>query len=401
MKSIRFFLKRFIWTMGKLCQQRWLLAGLVLLCLFLPLTLGTMAQQVLSEGIDFSGIRLAVTAGEGDRLPELVAQYIGRMTDVSRYCTVVAMEESEALSALEEGEVTAVLRLPENFVKGVVWGENPDVQVILSGEQPLEALLTLWVGQSGTDLLSAVQAGIYAVLDIYDAAPVDGLTRDQVVNGINLEYISWTMNRQSLFWTEEISAAGVLPVKEHYAVCLLAYFSLALAPLFMPLYRGSWFRFQRRLRAAGRSGVGGYAASVLAAAVVLLLLLVPGLLLTGGGVTLPLLLAALAMAVFAAVFGSFCCLVTGNAAGCGVVAFLVSLLSLFLAGGVVPPALLPRSLRRLSALSPVRWLADLAGRAMGYETEGTLLCCGLVLVGMAAVAGWLYCLRLSRKEDEP
>lgn len=390
MNSIRFFIKRVFWTLGKLCRQRSLLAGLAFLCLFLPLTLGTAAQQVLSEGVDFSGIHLVITAPEGDNLPRLLERYLGQMQDVRAYCTVEAMEERAALQALEAGNAAAVLRLPPDFLQGILDGTNPDVQVVVGGDQPLEALLTLWVGQSLSNLLAAVQAGIYGVLEEYASSPPAGLSPDQVVQDINLKYVNWTLNRSSLFRIHEISASGVLPVREHYALCLLGFFSLALAPLFAPLYREDCLRFQRRLRAVGRSVFGGYAASVLSSALVLLLLLVPGLWAAAGSLSLPLLLTALVWALFGAVFGAFCCLLTGNTAGCGVVSFLLSLLSLVLAGGILPPTLLPPVLRKLSVISPVRWLMEPAGAAMGYDTG----CSGLLpaaLLAMAAVSAWLYC----------
>ena len=44
MKGLRYFEKLTALTMGKLCQQRWLLAGLVLLCLLLPLGAGRAAE---------------------------------------------------------------------------------------------------------------------------------------------------------------------------------------------------------------------------------------------------------------------------------------------------------------------------------------------------------------------
>lgn len=384
--------------MGRLCQRRWLLAELVLLCLILPLSLGTAAQHVLTQGVDFSGVQLAVTAPAGDELPELLEQYLGQMKDVSRYCTVHAMEEDEALRALEDGEVSVVLRLPERFAQGIMYGDNPDVHVIVNGERPLEGMLALWVGQSATDLLAAVQAGIYAVLDIYEAAPPDGMSWDQAMAEINMKYISWIMGRQDIFRMREITAAGTLPVKEHYTLCLLAYFTMALAPLFAPLYQGDWLGLQRRLRAAGRPASGGYAASILASALILLILLIPGLTLAAGKFSLLLLAVALLTALFAAVFGAFCCLITANNSGCGVFAFLVSLLSLTLAGGILPPMLLPPTLQTLGALSPITWVKNLAAQAMGADISGGLLPLVSVTVVLTAASCLLYCRRVSGKE---
>ena len=156
--TLRFLRKLFILTLNKLCQQRWLLAELVLLCLFLPHGIGVAAEHTLTEGVSFSGIRLAVTAPEDDPVPQILEEYLSNMRDIRQYCTFEAMEHSAAIDALEAGEVTAVLLLPESFVQGILWGENPDVTVIVSADHPLESLLTLWVGQSASDFLAAFQS---------------------------------------------------------------------------------------------------------------------------------------------------------------------------------------------------------------------------------------------------
>ena len=399
MRDLRLFGTYFTLTLGQLRQQRWLLAGLVLLCLLLPLGAGQMANELLSRGVDFQGVTLAITAPEGDRVPQQLEQYMGGMEDIAQYCKLVAMGEDEALDALRRGEVTAVLALPEDFIHGVMWGTNPDLRLITAGDRPLEALLLLWVGQSASDILSAFQSGVYAVLDLYEETPPPGLDRDQVVFDINLRYIRLALDRGGLFRTETVSATGVLPISLHYALARSSYFALAAAPLFVPLYSGSWLRFQRRLRCVGRGTAAGCLSAVTVGTGALLLLLAPAQLLAGEGKPAALLAAALGMALFCSVFCAVCCLAAESAAGCGAVSFLTALLALFLAGGVVPPVLLPAGARRLSALSPVTWLMGLAAWPMGYDLPPASLA-GLLLggLGLLAAALALYRRRAYRQE---
>lgn len=399
MRGLRFFGKYFILTLGQLRQHSWLLAGLVFLCLLLPLGAGRAAGYLLSQGVDFQGVTLAVSAPEGDDTPRLLERYMGDMEDIARYCRFTAMDRKQALAALEAGKVTAVLDLPENFIQGVMWGENPDLRLIVAGDRPLESLLLLWVGQSACDILSAFQSGVYAVLDLYEASPPPGLTRDQVVADINLRYIRLALDRGSLFQLQEVSATGTLPVALHYALSLLAYLALSAAALFVPVYSGGWLRFQRRLRGAGRGISAGCFSGIAACTWVLFLLLAPGLVLTGRGSIPALLGAALGMAVFCAIFCALCCLLSGSAAGCGALSFLIALLSLFLAGGVIPPVLLPGTVRKLSALSPVTWLIRLAALPMGYGMPRSAWL-GLTLsgTGMLVLCLVLYRRRVERKE---
>ncbi len=398
-----YFIQLFKLNLVRLCQQRWLLAGLGLLCLMLPLGAGRAGEYLLSRGVGFSGVKLAVTAPEGDSVPQLLEQFMGEMEDIAQYCTIRSMDRSDALDALKRGEVTAVLELPEDFIRGVMWGSNPDLRLIVAGDRPLESLLLLWVGQSACDILSAFQAGVYAVLELYEEAPPPGLTRDQVVFDINFQYISLAMDRSSMFQTEMVSATRFLPVSLHYALSLAAYFALAAAPVFIPLYSGGWLTFQRRLRAAGRRTAAGCFSAVAAGVPALLVFLLPTLVVAAGGrVTLPLMGAGLGMALLCSLFCALCCLTAGSAAGCGVLAFGAALLSLALAGGIVPPVLLPGPVQELGWLSPVTWLRQLAAWALGYPMEvSAWVCLALAGVGMAALSLILYSRQVERQEVGP
>lgn len=151
----------------------------------------------------------------------------------------------------------------------------------------------------------------------------------------------------------------------------------------------------------GRGVCAGYFSAVFAGLPVLLLPLVPALLLTGAG-RLPLLLgAAVLMALFCSLVCALCCLAAGSAAGCGMLSFGISLLSLALAGGIVPPVLLPGPVRRLTWLSPVTWLSRLAAGAMGYPVPASAWA-GLALggLGMLILSLALYRRRVDRQEVE-
>ena len=400
MGTLGFFTTYLTVTLGRLRRQLWLLAGLALLCLLLPLMAGRAAQTLLSQGVEFGGVTLAVIAPAGDSTPARLEEYMGGMEDIAQYCRVEAMEEGEALAALERGEVTAVLALPARFIQGVMGGENPDLRLIVAGDRPLESLLLLWVGQSAADILSAFQSGVYAVLELYGQSPPPGLSWERVVADINLRYIAMALDRSSFFETRQVSATQALPIALHYALSLLCYFALCAAPLFMPVYGGDWLRFQRRLRGAGRSCAAGFCSGVAAGVPALLILLLPALLAAGGRRSVPALLgAAIVMAVFCSLFCALCCLAAGSAGGCGAMAFLASLLSLALAGGSVPPVLLPGAVQRLSWLSPGEWLRQAAAGAMGYETAGSAwVCLILACAGMAAGGLVLYRREVDRQE---
>ena len=62
MGSLRFFAACAVLSLGRLRRQLWLLAGLALLCLLLPLGAGRAAEGLLSQGVGFHGVTLAIAA---------------------------------------------------------------------------------------------------------------------------------------------------------------------------------------------------------------------------------------------------------------------------------------------------------------------------------------------------
>ena len=398
MNGLRFWNRITILTLGKLCQQRLLLAGLAFLCLLLPVAAGSAAESALSQGISFSGITLAITAPEGDNLPEQLEQVLSGMRDVRRYCQVVAMEQTDAEAALTQGDVTAVLMLPEDFVQGILNGTNPDVELMVNPDRPLEALLTFWVGQSASDLLAAVQSGIYEVLELYAENPPPGLSYGDAVAQINLRYISWTMNRQNMYLVQEIPVAEHLPVGLHYSLSLFSWFSLVLAPMFAPVYDTKWICSQRRFRAVGRNGVLFYSGTVMACWLVETALMLLFLLSAAKGSLTSVALAAVVCGLFCAAFASICCLLTQDTGSCGVVSFVTGLAFLVLSGGVLPPVLMPPFLQGMIKLSPVTWLRNLLAMPGGYEMGSGMMAALLLASGILLLAGGLLYRHRSNRE---
>lgn len=400
MGTLKLFRVSFRLTMGKLCRQIPLLAGLSLLCAGLPLLGGQAAEELLSRGVEFSGITLAVTAPEGDDTPRLLERYMGGMEDISGYCRVEAMGREEALAALEDGRVSAVLALPEDFIQGVRQGTNPAVQLIVDSGRPLESLLTLWVGQSAADMLSAAQAGVYGVLDLYDQGLTGGQPWDQVMMEINLRYIQWILGRQEVVGQRTVLPTGSLPIGQHYTLSLFFWLLLSLGPLFAWNYQGRWLDGCRRLRWVGRSPLTGLAASVAASWAVLAVLIWAALWLVLGARPLGALPAALCCGLFAAVYAALCALATGTAAGCAGLSFLISFAALLLAGGIIPPVLLPQLAARLGELSPIAWMRALAAEGMGVPAEGAPgAALTAVSAGLLLPAGLLYLRRCAGKEE--
>ena len=401
MRRYGFLSKLIGFNLGKLCRQRKLLAGLVLLCLFLPVCISSVAEVALSSGASFSGITLAITGSDEDPMPEKLEMVLQNMQDISQYCRVETMPYEEALLRLREGTVTAVLVIPESFVQGVMNGTNPDVQLIVSGSRPVEALLTLWIGQSASDLLAAVQSGITTVLRLYSEEPPEELSYQTVVTQINLRYINWTVNREQMFDMQTVSATGQLPIGVHYTLSLLLYLILAAAPFFVSLYDKKTISSQCRFHAVGWSSGAFWFSSLMSCWMLIFPMLVVVQYVVLKGKLSSSIITATLCGMFCAVFCSICCLLTDDSGRCGMLSFTAALLMLFFSGGILPPVLMPYGLRKWIELSPITWMRSILAVPLEiYEIPATMAAALVVCTAVLIIIGSaLYKRRATRRED--
>lgn len=388
-------------ALRRLRSQAVLLAVLTALSVVLSAGAGVVMEQLLTADSGFTGLTLGICGAEGEEeLTRRLVSTAALTAGVEDYCAIQAMTEEEGRAALEEGELTALLLLPEGFLDSVLTGENKPVTLLTDGRQPLEAWLIGELGQSVSRMLAAAQAGIYTVLDAYDRAGLTEPDRETLVWEVNLAYIGWVTGRNELYETVTVSlSGGALPAGEHYALSVLAYLPLLCPALVYPAFGGGGlFAWYRRLRSAGVSARAGAVGSILAAGVILLpLILLP--LAAGGGEILPAVGCGLLAALFSAAFCALCCVLTASPGGAALPAFLAATGMLILSGGFLPPVLLPVGLKKLMDWMPLSWLRALLASCFGYELSGeTLFGLLLLTAGATLLAAKLFDRRVDREE---
>lgn len=389
---IRGCLSGFLLALGRLRSQAGLLLILLLTAAVVVVGAGPGLEALFSGEEKLTVIKLGIAGGEEeDELTRKLVSAVTLAADVSDYCSFEALSEEEGRAALERGELTALLLLPEGFVDSVLTGENLPVTLLTDGRLPLESWLIGRLGESVSRMLAAAQAGIYTVIDAYDGAELAHPERMDMIMEVNLAYMGWVTSRAELYATVRLSlSGGSLPVIEHYLFSAMAYLPLLCAALLWPAFGGKdLLGWHRRLKSVGIPPAAGAVGSIFASVLVLLpLLLLPlGL---WGGLGLATVGAALLTAVTAAAFCACCCSLTSSAGGAALVSFLIGTLMLLLTGGILPGALLPEGLSLLGQWMPLGWMRDTLALSQGWEVSGgpgKLLLAALMLTGLAA---WLF-----------
>ena len=171
--------------------------------------------------------KLGVIVHDTSDIADTVTNKVANMKKISNMIGFIFTDEKTALKKLEDGELMAVLIIPENTVNGIITGKNEPMQVIFPENSGFEAILLKEIGDSAATLLSASQAGIYCIGDFYKSHDATSHKKD-AVNRMNLKYINFAATGMNMFDSNEVTATGQIPIMTYYISGALVLFMLLL-----------------------------------------------------------------------------------------------------------------------------------------------------------------------------
>lgn len=260
--------------------------------------------------------------------------------------TFLEMSETEAMKALEQGEVCAALILPADMFSGIINATNIPARLYLPGGASAPSLFIGKFAEAGSLTLGASQAGIYTASDLYRTYGITEHLSD-VYYDINTENLKYALSRESAFSVKSTTATGSLSLPEYYGctlfLCLLLFFGAGMgSALGTPAPK----TFSEQLR---RNGMGNFSMELslflpLALFYIILTfilggvaqILLPDVSLSGTSL-LFLLCLALCFSAYTQLVFSF-----AKNAGRGLLLFIfLGLFMILLGGGFLPYAFLP------------------------------------------------------------
>lgn len=362
-------------------------AGAIVLLFFMG-AIALLAGKAL-YGEQVSGrITVGVVLPEGDAVAKQATSMISSLESVKSICDFSYLSREECEKRLRNGELYAVLEVPEGFVQDIMNGTNTPVRVLLPKNAGVESRIFKELADAGAKTLGAGQAGIYAgdeLLALYGLA--DSTARlEQDLNRIILAY---SLPRLDYFRQVQVSATGDVDTVTFYGISL---FVLLLLLCTIPVsgYLLPDSRVMRQKLAL--LGVGGgtvVAARILGLAVLFLAVSVPA---GAAAAFLDFLewefLTAAALVLFciaAAATAVFFYQAAGSLMGGVMLLFLAATVMHFLSGGFLPLVFLPEGMRAVAPVWPSYVLME--GVKMVVTADWSLPVFGKL--GLLAAAGFL------------
>lgn len=335
-----------------------------------------------------------------DELTNLAVTYVKELDSLRGWCSLVPYaSDKEGLSALESGELSALLVLPDGVAEGIINGTNEPARLYLGGDSKALGLLFEEAAAAGVHMLAVAQAEIYTGYDVLSASGVETAQLQQQYQRIDRHNLDIVMNREQLFERESLSAYGSSGMAVYYGSALLALY-LLLCGLFLGRYC-SRSRLEAdivRWRLGVPYVVQNICHTLVAAAGMAFCLMLPALLWLFPAVrkllTLPRMgirggIVLLLLLLCAGAYAELIYALAGEKRTALTIMGMSALIQGYVAGCFIPSALLPQAIDKASVFIPATYFKAAATLLLSGKTQQfSLICRGLLI--------WLLLFMLAR-----
>ena len=354
---------------------------------------GAIVLVVLAGAIAFSAgkllygdravgrIKVGVVMPEDDALAGMAMRMVSSLDSVKSLCDFTYVEAAQGRRQLKDGELLALLEIPDGLVEGIMDGSNVPVTVVLPDNAGLEEAVFKELTGAGSSLLKTAQAGIYAADDYLNAYGMTVFIA-QAERDLNEVFLRYALARERCFSGEEASAAGDVGVAAYYgisaAVGVLLLLGIPAACIAGP-YRPATEEMLLRI---GIGRAQRTAARTLSLCLLLMLFFsVPtavaayrGLFKAEAAAPLMGILLCLAAAGWIHLHYELC----RNETAAILLLFGTTVVMLFMSGGIIPSVFLPKAVQAAGKWTPAAYFADgirfmITGEANGSAAKLVLL----------------------------
>lgn len=129
--------------------------------------------------------------------------------------TFIPKDKEGAEHAMEIGEISGMLLIPEGFTKDLRVGKNTPITVITNKNQVLNSYMIKLLLDSGAQYISAAQSGVNAVYDLYIKDIEQSNQRSELTQQTIISFTLYALSRNDLFEKEIVNLGSSLGWTSH------------------------------------------------------------------------------------------------------------------------------------------------------------------------------------------
>ena len=351
--------------------------------LFLALLIGSCAaaaSAVLYRSEPLIKASVAVVSGDAEnRYMDMAIDYISNMSSTSMVLEFKVMDAEDADRALKQGDVIAEMIFPEGMVEGILYGENIPAVIRISEPDSLSSLFLSELVSDGVTLLSSAQAASYTAATVYYSTGSETYLSNAYDN-IDLINFAHVAGREAVFDItmlipgsteginvgddpEDTGVSGAKSVALYYISSGVILFALFWGSCMTGLLKYPSSPFISCLFAKGITAVQYTLAHFLTAASIFFVILAPvsckaaSMFLSDISIS-AMLIYVLMLSFFVSAFSLFFHVITKSPSLAVLLQFILSTTMMFLSGGIIPSAFLPKGIAGFGSFLPSAFLQN-------------------------------------------
>lgn len=346
----------------------------VLASVIILLSVCAAAGMIISKNIykeqTFTTISLAYYLPEDDdkKYNLLALGMLEEMRSMQETAELIQVSDIEdGYRMLESGDVLFFIIVPDNFFSGIMDSTNPPLDIVVRDNSSVSSYVANELFLSYGRYLSIAQAGIYSALDTVRSHELDSEQIYNIQDKVNLIYLDRALNKDGYIETKDATDEGNLSLQQHYiavAIMLTLFFtSFMIAPLIQKYNPG--MNLQIKVHNLGIFHI--FLSNFISTICILYIAYVPcwaavslwqrsrypaGLL-----TVVPCILL---IALFINIINALCSSTIVN----HMILLVFTLGIAYIGGGILPSAMLPEIIQRLSAHMPGAYMISAIGHSI-------------------------------------
>lgn len=316
-------------------------------------------------------IQVGVVLPEQDTMAAALVNTIKNMGELSSLCDFSQTTEKEGKDQLEQGEISALIVIPEKILQKIYQNANTSISMYMPDKPTLESAIVREFAEAGSSLILTAKAGDYTAYNMYQKYGKAGTMQD-VARDMNGRYIQFVLRQETLFQDQPVTGWDELSDADRMTAAGVVLILFLLGIPVANLHKKQPAVLSLQLARKGIRPLFSTLLDVMLITFVLFFPMVTGILLLGavqgwdiwiGALLCGLFLGCLMYAVFLAVLGA-----SGqDVAGSGLLIFFSAPAQIFLAGGIFPVSVLPVFCVRLGNMLPGGLLIKLVHQGLTGE----------------------------------
>lgn len=268
------------------------------------------------------------------------------------------MSEKEAITALNNDDILAYLIFPDTFIDNILAGNVKTVSFVTkSSVSGLDLLLKEEFTKAVSVLLEEAQKGVYGIQFLLDN---NGFSRYSLkyLNEMNIEYISFIINRNLMYEVEEIGVGEKLNFIEYIISGLIVFLLMLFFLPFTFLFTQKDYSLNQLLQANGISSIKQILSEAFALTtfqsiyIFIIFLLVKLFFSKILPALLPSFIALFFLIFLFSCFTLFICEISGNILNSIILQFLLTVFLCYISGCFYPIFTMPKIFQQVSCILP-------------------------------------------------